>query len=349
MAVDIFPGAKLIQLVEWGFSQRSLRPTPSPAVGFGVVHITGNPGNPIATAIGEVSWRLNDPANQNSATFFVNRDGSVVQALGDPLHMDPWSNGDVRSPDLSNRRIAYLVRDRVNANERTVVSIENVGNENTVGGLTAAQVETNARIFAYYFPKAGLPINRETIIGHYQLNSVTRPNCPQRDKSVIDRIVARAQAIAYAPPPSQEDDMNARPPKFWRKSGRVSIPAGQEFNLFQYIGENADGSPNLKRYNGVRWSEATGADVIGVGGFSGTTRISDGWLVSPYIWVPGAGWLTLVWWSSSPLPPPVVTWDADSDGITQATVDKARTAGRIEGADAVLEAAKKAAQPYGVS
>lgn len=351
MATDIFPGARLVQLKEWGYPQGVLRSPPAASQGIGVVHITGNPGNPIATAIGEVSWRLNDPANQNSATFFVERDGRAVQALGDPLRMDPWSNGDVQTPDLSNRRIAAIVRDRVNANERTVVSIENVGNESTVGGITAAQVETNARIFAYYFPKAGVPITRETIIGHYQLNSVNRPNCPQRDKSVIDRIVARARAIAYpAPEPPQEEDMNTRPPKFWRMAGRVAIPAGQEFNLFQYQGENADGSPKLRRFSTVKWSEPTGADVIGIGGFAATTVAADGWLVSPYIYIPGVGWETLCWWSSSPLAPPVVTWDqAPDDGITQATVDKARRAGRVEGADSVLEAAKAAAKPYGVS
>lgn len=349
MATDIFPGARLVQLVEWGYPMGSLRPVPAATDAYGVVHITAN----LATALGEVSWRLNDPALQNSATFFVNRDGSVIQALADPLRMDPWSNGDVRSPDLSNPRIARMVRAGVNANERTLVSIENVGNETAWGSvpggypITDAQVETNARIFAHYFPKAKVPISRETIIGHYQLNSVSRLNCPGRDKRVIDRIVARAQAILS--PPQEEDDMTARPPKFWRKAGRVAIPAGQAFNLFQYMGENADGSPKLQRYNGVKWSENTGADVIGVLGFADTPAIGAGWLLSPYVYIPGVGWRTLVAWSSSPLPPPVVTWDETDDGITQAHVDRARILGRTEGADAVLEAAKAAAKPLGAS
>jgi hypothetical protein len=350
MANDVFPGARLVQLVEWGFPQRSLRPTPRADQGFGVVHITGNPSVPIATAMGEVSWRLNDPANQNSATFFVNRDGSVVQALGDPLHMDPWSNGDVKSPDLSNPRIAALVRAGVNANERTVLSIENVGNESTVGGITDAQARTCGRIFAHYFPKAGIPINRETIIGHYQLNSVTRANCPARDKRIIDKIVAYARGSLPAPPAQEDNDMDVRPPKFWRKSGRVSIPAGQEFNLFRYLGENADGSPRLQRFNGARWADSTSADVVGVAGFKDTVRIGDGWLMSPWVWIPGTGWVSDVWWSSSPLDPPAVVWDlATDDGITQETVTKARAAGLTEGADAVLEAAKQAARGYGAT
>jgi hypothetical protein len=205
VSVDVFPGAKLMQLVEWGYPMGSLRPTPPSANAYSVIHITAN----IASAENEAAWRIRDTALQNSATFFVNRDGSVVQTLGDPFRMDPWANGDVKAPDTTNPRIARMVRDGVNANERTLVAIENVGNEiawgSVPGGhpITPAQEETDARIIAYYHPKAGVPISREAVIGHYQLNSVTRTNCPARDKRLIDRIVARARVLA-AP---QEDDM----------------------------------------------------------------------------------------------------------------------------------------------
>ena len=200
--MTLFPGrAGLRQLVEWGYPKGSRRPTPDPKKAFSVVHITAN----IATAERELAWRASDAKDQNSATFFVNRDGSVWQALSDPLHMDPWANGDVKSPDTSNPRIAALVRDGVNANERTLVAIENVGNEiawGTVPGgypITPAQEAANAKILAFYHGLLGMPVDRETVIGHYQLNSVTRQNCPARDKSILNRIVAMAN------PP--EDDM----------------------------------------------------------------------------------------------------------------------------------------------
>lgn len=195
MANDIFPGAKLMQGKEWGFPQGSPRPTPDGSLAFSVIHITGNPGNPIATAEGEAIWRNGDPDNQNSATFFVNRDGSVVQFLGDPLHMDPWSNGDVNQPDLSNRKIAAASHAGVNANERTLLSIENVGRPNDLP-ITQAQKRTNAKILAHYHKKAGVPINRTSIVGHYQLNSVTRPNCPAINKDILDEIVTMARAEA---------------------------------------------------------------------------------------------------------------------------------------------------------
>lgn len=198
--VDVLPGAILRQLVEWGYPQGARRATPAADDAFSVIHITGNSRLP--SADGEISWRQNDPALQNSATFFVDRDGGIRQALGDPLHMAPWSNGDLNQPDRSNPRIARCVRQGVNPNMRTLVSIENVGYE-PGDPLTDAQVRSNAKIIAYFHSKAGVPIRRETVVGHYQINSVSRPNCPGRDKSVIDRIVELAREMSG----SEEDNV----------------------------------------------------------------------------------------------------------------------------------------------
>lgn len=200
---DVFPGAKLVQLKEWGYPMGQRRYAPSDDKAFSVIHITGNARLP--SAENEAAWRLNDPGLQNSATFFVNRDGSVVQCLVDPLHMAPWANGDVNGADMSNRRIAQVVADGINANQRTLVAIENVGYEPGYG-LTDAQVRSCAAIIRYYHGKAGVAINRITVVGHYQLNSVTRANCPARDKTVIDRIVAAAQEAGGLPDTSTGED-----------------------------------------------------------------------------------------------------------------------------------------------
>lgn len=189
---DIYPGAKYIQLEEWGFPKGVLRPVPPVGKAFSVIHITGNSRLP--SAEGEAAWRLNDLGLQNSATFFVNRDGSMVQVLGDPIHMAPWANGDVNQPDMRNDRIAAAIHDGVNANTRTILAIENVGFE-PGSPLTQAQERACGELIAYYHRKAGVSVSRESVIGHYQLNSVTRPNCPAHDKSVIDRIVRHAQSL----------------------------------------------------------------------------------------------------------------------------------------------------------
>jgi hypothetical protein len=106
--------------------------------------------------------------------------------------MDPWANGDMNQPDLSNPRIKSTVDDGANPNERTIVAIENVGFE-PGDPITQAQKRTCADIIAFYHKAAGVPINRNTVIGHYQINSVTRPNCPAHDKDILDEIVAMAQ------------------------------------------------------------------------------------------------------------------------------------------------------------
>lgn len=221
--IDLFKGAKLVQLREYGYpTVGARRATPDKDLAFSVIHITGNSRLP--SAEGEAAWRLNDPALQNSATFFVNRDGSVVQCLGDPLHMAPWSNGDINKPDTSNWRIQKLVWDGVNANRRTLVAIENVGYE-PGSPLTQAQIRTNARIIAHYHKAAGVPVRRSTVIGHYQINSVTRPNCPARDKDVIDQIVKLAQdelspeedPMAIAELQAQIDELEEVAARRWRR------------------------------------------------------------------------------------------------------------------------------------
>lgn len=217
MSTDVFPGAVLRQLVEWGFPLGALRSTPPSAKAFSVVHITGNSRLP--SADGEITWRQTDPALQNSATFFVNRDGSIRQALGDPLHMAPWANGVIREADRSNDRIAAVLADGVNPNIRTIVAIENVGYE-PGSPLTEAQKKANARIITYYHQKADVPVNRETVIGHYQIDGVERQHCPSHDHSVVDEIVALAteedpQVIAELKARIEElEEVAAR--RFWK-------------------------------------------------------------------------------------------------------------------------------------
>lgn len=220
---DIFPGATLMQLVEWGYPLGALRSSPAPDKGFSVVHITGNSRLP--TGQSEAAWRINDTSLQNSATFFVNRDGSVVQCLSDPLRMAPWANGDLQNPDTSNPRIAAVVRDRVNANQRTVVAIENVGYE-PGSSITAAQEAANARIIAHYHAKAGIPVSRQTVVGHYQINAVNRPNCPGVNKALIDRIVAMAL------PRTGGSLVLIQPGLNWQKR-KYDFAPGVVYNLFK--------------------------------------------------------------------------------------------------------------------
>lgn len=318
---DIFPGAtQVVQLVEWGYPMGSLRPTPAPSQAYSVVHITAN----LASAQNEAAWRKNDPGLQNSATFFINPDGSVVQTLGDPLHMDPWTNGDAQNPDMSNPRIAAMMAAGVNPNERSLITMENVGRE-PGDPITAAQENTCAAIIAYYHPKAGLPINRETVIGHYQINSVNRINCPSTNKSVIDRIVAKATG-GTVPVVAEETDVLNQITYPWPRD--FTTKAG-DLTGYKYSDE-----PNATE------SFAAGSSAQS----SGQVDIippPDGWLPGPYQWVhtgPLKGFMVAnSQINLGPLPAPLPAPPAPAADITALTAQIAsikaildETVGRVE-------------------
>lgn len=179
---DLFPGAKLIETA--GFTARK---APDPNLAWSVVHTTAN-----ATLSAEGhAWAQPIGTGQVTATFWVNRDGSVVQSLPNPRLQAPWTNGAPNRPNLANPRIAACIAAKVNPNLRSLVTIENVSLE-PADPITPAQEQTNAAIIRWAHALAGVPISRQTVIGHYEINSVDRPNCPARNKSVIDRIVALA-------------------------------------------------------------------------------------------------------------------------------------------------------------
>jgi hypothetical protein len=182
--VNVFPGATLVQ--SNGFFAR---PFPTPDLVFSVIHTTAG----LRTAEAEAAARVNAAVTSAvTATFFVNRDGSVVQLLGNPMYQAPWTNGVLQNPDVSNPRIAKVVRDKVNPNLRSLVTIENVSLE-PGAPITPEQEKTNGEIVAWAHALARVPVSRETVIGHYQITAIDRPNCPARNKAVIDRIVAIAE------------------------------------------------------------------------------------------------------------------------------------------------------------
>lgn len=182
---DVFPGAKLVQTN--GFFAR---PSPDPNLVWSVVHTTAA----LASAELEASRRKDAASTKMvTATFFVNRDGSVVQLLADPARMAPWTNGVWEQPDFTNRRLAACYQAGVNPNLRSLITVENVSLEPGYP-ITEAQEAATARLIAHYHARLGVPVTRETVIGHYQITSINRPNCPARDKTVLDRIVALAQS-----------------------------------------------------------------------------------------------------------------------------------------------------------
>lgn len=116
-----------------------------------------------------------------SAHLYTSRDtrGWLVQAI-DWRRFAAWSNGDVSRPNLANPLIAAGIAARrrgYNLNEFFAVEVENVG-YGTQWPLMRAQLDADAYVFAQAARKWHLPINRTTIVGHWEINGVDRQNCP---------------------------------------------------------------------------------------------------------------------------------------------------------------------------
>jgi N-acetyl-anhydromuramyl-L-alanine amidase AmpD len=120
---------------------------PMRAIHFIVIHVTEG------SFLGTVSW-LRDPRAHASANFVVDRNGHVQELV--PLHDVAWHSGNWA----------------VNLQS---IGIENVGFTDDPTGFPTAEYRAAARLAAVVARRALMPIDRQHIIGHYQ---VPDPNDP---------------------------------------------------------------------------------------------------------------------------------------------------------------------------
>lgn len=173
-----------------------------------VVHITDNRSNALMEPRDQAAQRERNYANRAgsegpSAHFYVNRNGSAVQAV-DLAHA-AWSNGDVKNPNLHNEGVRKLVALRaqgINPNRVVYLETECVGWDESAGQWQSAQFDTVAQLIANASKTTGLPINRTTVLPHAYINTVDRGDCPFLHHNLdrdMDRLVARARVLAQPP------------------------------------------------------------------------------------------------------------------------------------------------------
>ena len=120
---------------------------PMSSIRFIVIHVTEGSFD------GTVAW-LRDPRAHASANFVVSRDGHVQELV--PLHDIAWHAGN------------WAVNTRS-------IGIENVGFTDDPVGFTPAEYRSAAKLAAVVARRSLIPIDRQHIIGHYQ---VPDPNDP---------------------------------------------------------------------------------------------------------------------------------------------------------------------------
>lgn len=118
---------------------------------------------------GSLNWLCNAAAKA-SAHYLIYRDGTVYQLVKDSD--TAWHAGAVSKP-------SWTLYDDSNPNRYTI-GIEHecypaVGGD---GNLTEQQYHATLELHRQLIKNHGITVDRNHIIGHYQIDSVNRPNCP---------------------------------------------------------------------------------------------------------------------------------------------------------------------------
>jgi LysM repeat protein len=175
----------------YGYPTRGARRRSKPTI-LVCLHQTSNA---TATAIGERNYANRAGSFGPSATAYVDRDGTIVRAI-DPVAYAAWSQGDVASPNTKIPTVAAAVASGVNMNEWVHESIECSGSGTEP--YTDAQFEGVAHLVAAASHALGLPINRNTVVVHADINGVSRrsdPWPPSIREARVKRVIDRANAI----------------------------------------------------------------------------------------------------------------------------------------------------------
>ena len=140
---------------------------------------------------GTVTWEQN-PASQVSSHFVLGKNGEITQLVS--LDKAAWTQGVVNQP------IHPYVKAHNGVNPNLYcVSIECEGKwSETHGALTDKQLAAAAWLTCHIVEEIDriygieIPIDREHMIGHCEINPVTRPHCPGEDFP-FDRLIAMAR------------------------------------------------------------------------------------------------------------------------------------------------------------
>ncbi len=129
---------------------------------------------------GTDSWFASS-ASKVSAHYGIGLKGEIHQYVQET--MKAWHAGRVDHPNFK------LYKPNINPNLYTI-GIEHEGQDLSI--WTDAQLQVSADLIKEICTRWSIPLDREHIVGHYQIYSL-KPNCPSADKSIINRLISLAQ------------------------------------------------------------------------------------------------------------------------------------------------------------
>ncbi len=135
---------------------------------------------------GAYEW-FNNSASNASAHYMVGKNGVIWQFVAD--EDTAWHAGGVNQPRWA------LLKPRINPNLYTI-GIEHEGF--TGEKWTKEMYEASGELIAMLCSKYQIPLDRNHIIGHNQINSVTRSRCPG-DGVDLDKLIEIAKTKSDDP------------------------------------------------------------------------------------------------------------------------------------------------------
>jgi N-acetyl-anhydromuramyl-L-alanine amidase AmpD len=155
----------------------------------------------VGGAAGSLSW-LTNPASNASANYLIDRTGKVYELV--PPTESAWANGLLSKPDYANPVIKGWVDSGVNPNTRTVsIECERITSANEQpGGFTEPQRKALVGLSAWLCSSLGIKPDRQHIIGHRSVDSVTRLHCPGLSEGEWDAWVGEIAALVSPPAPA---------------------------------------------------------------------------------------------------------------------------------------------------
>jgi N-acetyl-anhydromuramyl-L-alanine amidase AmpD len=115
-----------------------------------------------------------------SAHYGISYDGKEIHQYIDESKA-AWACG------IANKPTFKLYKPNVNPN-KYMISIENAGTN--LAKSFPIQIETLCELIKDVAKRNNIPLDRDHIIGHFEVNPIGKPVCPSPDHSVMDRLVA---------------------------------------------------------------------------------------------------------------------------------------------------------------
>lgn len=124
--------------------------------------------------------RVSNPELAVSANYLIDLNGDIYRLVPWWLGRRAWANGIINKPDPAIKWLAACVKTGQNPNMVTI-SIEHVASGQDMinhGRMPDKQFYSSYNLVKQLLADCNLAANNQTVLGHYQIDSVNKAYCP---------------------------------------------------------------------------------------------------------------------------------------------------------------------------